>query len=143
MAERGDFGEELRGHLLRCKPREERRAFGVDERLDRLEAGGQPRRHEVLPLADEEPQPLPLSPRPQSPDELQSRVRGGGDHESRLPSAVAVAGEAIIREVDLTLLSYNICEGGRGRLDRLAHVIAAARPDVAALLEATPESAEA
>jgi endonuclease/exonuclease/phosphatase family metal-dependent hydrolase len=54
-----------------------------------------------------------------------------------------VAGEAIIREVDLTLLSYNICEGGRGRLDRLAHVIAAARPDVAALLEATPESAEA
>jgi exodeoxyribonuclease-3 len=45
--------------------------------------------------------------------------------------------------VELTVLSYNIWAGGESRLDRLAHVIAAERPDVAALVEVTPKSAHA
>jgi endonuclease/exonuclease/phosphatase family metal-dependent hydrolase len=45
--------------------------------------------------------------------------------------------------VALTVLSYNIWAGGEGRLDALAQIIAAERPDVAALVEVTPESAHA
>lgn len=44
--------------------------------------------------------------------------------------------------MELTVLSYNIWAGGEGRLERLARVIAAERPDVAALIEVTPESAD-
>jgi exodeoxyribonuclease III len=45
--------------------------------------------------------------------------------------------------VGLTVLSYNIWAGGEGRLDELARVIRSERPDVAALIEVTPESANA
>lgn len=45
--------------------------------------------------------------------------------------------------MELTVLSYNIWAGGESRLDRLADLIATARPDVAALVEVTPESAHA
>jgi len=45
--------------------------------------------------------------------------------------------------MELTVLVYNIWDGGDGRLDALASVIGSQEPDVVALLEATSESASA
>ena len=51
-----------------------------DQRLDRLEAGVEPGRDEVLALAGEEPELLALTPRPELADELDPRVGRGRDH---------------------------------------------------------------
>jgi hypothetical protein len=85
MGELGDGGEELGVDRFGAgEPVRERRALGVDERVRRLKPGIERRGHEILPLADEQPQALACAPGLELAHELEARVRGGGDHPAQL-----------------------------------------------------------
>ena len=76
-----------RDELGARKPLDQGRAIGVDQRLHRLEAGVEPSRDEVLALAGEETELVPLAPRPELANELEARVRGRCDQASFKPRA--------------------------------------------------------
>jgi hypothetical protein len=70
MTERRDVCEQTRlDGLCMRKARELRWTVGVDERLDRLEAGSERRLDEVFALTTEQPQPFTLASPVQAPDE--------------------------------------------------------------------------
>ena len=66
---RRDPGEQLRLDVL-----------AGDEQVDRLDPSGAGRVDEILALADEQAELVPLPPALQLADQLQARVGGGGDH---------------------------------------------------------------
>ena len=70
--------------LLRpLEPLELDRPLGVDERLDRPDAGGEAGGDEILALADEQAELRALPSRRKLAHELQARVRGRSDHETQ------------------------------------------------------------
>ena len=83
VSERRELGEEAGLDLFGAfEAIELNGPLRVHERVDRLQTGGQPRRDEILSLADEEPELGALPPGRELADELQTRVGGGGDHET-------------------------------------------------------------
>ena len=64
--------------------------------FDRDVAGIEPGGHEVLPLADEEPELLALATRLELPDELDPRVGRGRDHDGSARRNAASRGGAMV-----------------------------------------------
>ena len=84
VSQRGKLGEKALLDLLRpLEPLELDRPLGVDERLDRPDAGGEAGGDEILALADEQAELRALPSRRELAHELQARVRGRSDHETQ------------------------------------------------------------
>ena len=83
MGERGDGGEQLGLDRL-----------AGDEQIDRLDARRPRRLDEVLALADEQAELLPLPAALEPPHELQPRVRRRGDHAARSDGETPTASRA-------------------------------------------------
>jgi hypothetical protein len=66
-----------------------------DEQVDRLDPGPPRGIDEVLALTDEEPQLRALPPALQLADELQARIRGGGDQCQTLLTSPSLAAQQV------------------------------------------------
>ena len=93
MPELRDVGQELRVDSVGIEPGGERGPLGVDECVDRSEPRVERRLDEVLPLADEKPEPITPAAARQLPDELESLVRRGCDQASSAAFARAAIAE--------------------------------------------------
>ena len=78
MSERRRLGEQARVNELRAG--EVHRPVGVDQQVDRLEAGRERRLDEVFALTNEEAEPFALPAGRQAPHETEPRVGRRGDH---------------------------------------------------------------